>query len=740
MAKLYRFVYFMAVFFAAVLVASPAGAFTDPLDVVALNDLYKTLNQPPQLKGWRLDGGDPCDESWNGVSCFGSSVIYLKLNGLNLSGYITAEIYNLYSLKQLDISSNTIGGEIPYVLPPNATHINMAYNYFIQNIPLSLPGMKSLRHLNLSHNLLSGPIGNVFTGLQNLREMDLSYNNFTGDLPSSFGSLTNLTGLYLQKNQFTGSVAYLAELPLIDLNIQDNYFSGIIPSHFQSIPNLWIGGNSFHLPGDNYPPWDFPLETQTSVIEQNIHPPPATQSSAMEKSKPSTKLGGHKKRRLGPGGIAFMIGGGTLVASCVALYIAVRIKQSRAQKLITLGGSNSSIHSFSVINTAKDSPMNAREESPPILTFRPPILLPRRLPPVYHSRVEKTRRKSFSDKCSFPVRIKLYTVAELQSATNSFAEEKFLGQGSLGSVYKAEFPDGQILAVKNIKMSGLSFHEEEQFLDVVWTVSRLMHPNIVPLVGYCVENGQHLLVHEYVGNLSLDEALHSDAYKPLSWGLRLQIALGVAQALDYLHSTLSPSVAHGNLKSENILLDEELAPHICDCGLAILRPLTSNSLKLKASENAVGDTGYIAPEHGLPGFDKTKSDIYAFGVLLLELLTGRRPSDSSRPREEQSLVKWASLRLHDTESLDEMIDPGIKKTCSSKALSNFADIISLCIQPVKEFRPPMSEVVGSLTQLMQKLKGKGNGADGTQVDPFERSFRSTNTRFMGSPTLSYFSI
>ncbi|XP_050383232.1 protein STRUBBELIG-RECEPTOR FAMILY 2 isoform X2 [Argentina anserina] len=711
------------------------------MSVIALRDLYKTLNQPPQLAGWRLDGGDPCDESWHGVLCSGSSVIYLKLNGLNLSGYVTPEIYNLYSLKQLDISSNSIDGEIPYVLPPNATHINMAYNHLIQNIPPSLPGMKSLRHLNLSHNRLSGPIGNVFTGLQNLREMDLSYNNFTGDLPSSFGSLKNLTGLFLQDNKFTGSVAYLAELPLIDLNIKDNYFSGIIPRHFQSIPNLWIGGNSFDLPGDNYPPWNFSLGTQGTVTEQNIHPPPATQSSAMEKSKPSTKIGGHKKKRLGPGGIAFILGGGTLVASCVALYVALHVKKSRAQRLITLVRNSSSSHSFSVINPAKGSPMSAREESPPVLTFTSPILLPRRLPPVYHSRIEKSRRKSFSDKYRFPVRIKLYTVAELQSATNSFMEENFLGQGSLGSVYKAEFPDGQISVVKNIKMSGLSFHEEEKFLDLVWTLSRLKHPNIVPLLGYCVEHGQHLLVYEYVRNLTLDEALHSDAYKPLSWGLRLQIALGVAQALDYLHSTLSPPVGHGNLKSANILLAEDLAPHICDCGLAILRPLTSNSLKLKASEDAIGDTGYIAPEHGLPGFDNIKSDIYAFGVLLLELLTGRKPFDSSKPREEQSLVKWASLRLHDFESLEEMIDPGVKRTCSSKALSNFADIISLCIQPVKEFRPPMSEVVGSLSQLILKLiKDIQCGADGNQVDPFDRSFRSTNSRFMASPTLTYFSV
>ncbi|PQM39859.1 protein STRUBBELIG-RECEPTOR FAMILY 2 [Prunus yedoensis var. nudiflora] len=665
MAKQSLCVCFAVILISAILV-SEAGAFTDPRDVTALQDLYRALNHPPQLKGWRSDGGDPCGESWGGVSCSGSSVIYLKLHGLSLSGYLTGELYNFFNLKQLDVSSNNIVGEIPYVLPPNATHINMACNYMTQNIPHSLPTMKSLRHLNLSHNLLSGPIGNVFTGLQNLRELDLSYNNFTGDLPSSFGSLTNLTGLYLQNNKFTGSVAYLAELPLTDMNIQDNYFSGIIPNHFQSIPNLWFGGNNFHV-GDNSPPWDFPLQTQATAIEQNIPAPPATQSSAIAKN-PSKKLGGLKKKRIGPGGIAFLVGGGTLVASCVALYITVRINQSRAQRLITLGSSNSSMHSLSVRNTA-------REESPQILAFRSPILPPRRLPLAY--RMQKNpRRKSFSDKYRFPMRAKQYTVAELQLATNSFCQENLLGEGSLGSVYKAMFPDGQILAVKNINMAGLSFNEEEQFL-----------------------------------NLSLHDALHSDEYKPLSWGLRLQIALGVAQALDYLHSTFTPPVAHSNLKSANILLDEELAPRICDCGLAILRPLTSNRLKLKASENAIGDTGYIAPEHGQPGIDSTKCDIYAYGVLLLELLTGRKPFD---------------------------------KTFSSKAISQFADIVSLCIQPVKEFRPPMSEVVGSLSRLIQKLNymGKGKGVDGygVQVDPFERSFRSTNSQFMGSPSMSYLSI
>ncbi|KAL6285957.1 hypothetical protein ACE6H2_010347 [Prunus campanulata] len=160
----------------------------------ALEDFYEALNGPPQLKGWRLDSGDPCGESWAGLSCSGSSVIHLKLQGLNLSGYLSAQLYNMLNLKTLDVSSNYIVGEIPYFLPPNATH------------------------MNLSHNLLSGPVGNVFTSLQNLRELDLSYNNLTGSLTSSFGSLTNLTGLFLQNNNFTGSVDYLAVLlPLTDV-------------------------------------------------------------------------------------------------------------------------------------------------------------------------------------------------------------------------------------------------------------------------------------------------------------------------------------------------------------------------------------------------------------------------------------------------------------------------------------------------------------------------------------------
>ncbi|KAK7355125.1 hypothetical protein VNO80_14370 [Phaseolus coccineus] len=710
-------------------------AFTDPADVAALQDLYTTLNNPLALKGW--DGNDPCEESWTGVACSGSSVIHLKIQGLNLTGYLGSFLDNLQNLKQLDVSFNNILGEIPRGLPPNATHINMACNYFSQNIPHSLSTMTKLRHLNLSHNFLYGPIGNVFTGLDNLKEMDLSYNNFSGDLPSSFGSLTSLDRLFLQNNRFTGSVTYLAQLPLIDLNIQDNLFSGLLPQHFQSIPNLWIGGNKFQRVDDS-PPWAFPLDNVP--LEQNTSRPPITQANAIENYAP-IRVRKQKKKRIGPGGIAFMVGTGTLLATGFALFIAIRLNKLYKKRLENYESDHSSLSSNPISATKEDS-TTAIDESLQIPPYNAASLLgPRRLTSQTLKRTGETSRKSFSGRDRFNGRTKVYTVAEVQLVTNSFHEDNLLGEGSLGPVYRAEFPDNKVLAVKNINMAGMSFSEEEKFLDVVCTASRLKHPNIVSLKGYCLEHGHHLLVFDYVRNLTLDDALHSTAYKPLSWGTRLQIALGVGQALDYLHSTLSPPVAHGKLKATNVLLDENLMPRVTDSGLAILRPLTSNKVKNRASEIDIRDTGYGSPDHDQPGIGSTKSDIFAFGVLLLELLTGRKPFDGSRPREEHYLAKWASSRLHDSDSLEQMVDPAIKRTFSSKALSRYADIISLCIQPVKEFRPPMSEIVNNLVSFSRKLVSKSGAADGTELDPLEieRSFHTTSSRFNGSPALSYVS-
>lgn len=705
----------------------PQGSFhTDNSDVKALQDLYRSFNTPPQLKGWKSDGGDPCQESWTGIICSGSSIIQIKLDSLNISGNLGYQLNNFHHLKQLDVSNNSIYGEIPYALPLNLTHLNLACNNLSQYIPYSISSMKNIRHMNLSHNFLSGPVGNVFTGLSYLKEMDLSYNQFIGDLPSSFATLKGLSRLFLQHNDFTGSVIFLAGLQLTDLNIQDNHFSGLIPKQFQYIHNLWFGGNMFDK---NSPPWDFPLYNPPD--QQNITSPPSTESSAV-KNYPLPEFRKHKKKNMGK--IAIMIGGGTLLVAFFLLFFMIRFSKC-CRKLRRPDSSEGSQHSLP-ISMARDCSSIALEESPEASVIGSPTTGPRHVPSVRTKVVRVNRRRSFAKKSRMAIGAKLYTVTELEVATNSFNRTNFLGEGSLGSVFRADFPDGQVFAVKRISTVALSLHEEQQFLEVIWNASRLRHPNIITLHGYCVEQGQHMLVYEYVRNLSLDHALHSETYMPLSWGLRLRIALGIARALNYLHSTCVPPLAHRNLKSTNVLLDEDLTPRIGDCCLAALKPLTINSAKAEASEK---DNGHIACENFQPVSGNPKDDIYAFGVLLLELLTGKKPFDGLEPIEDNSLVQWASSLLHDNETLDEMVEPALRNSIAPKALSRFADIVSLCTQADKVFRPPISEVMESLTHMIEEHRRMKMLAD-PDLDPHERSFRSTHSRFLGSPTMSYMSI
>ncbi|GMP75598.1 hypothetical protein CsSME_00032624 [Camellia sinensis var. sinensis] len=325
-----------------------------------------------------------------------------------------------------------------------------------------------------------------------------------------------------------------------------------------------------------------------------------------------------------------------------------------------------------------------------------------RPPPTEKLMVDRLQGKNGSVKrVKSPVTATAYTVASLQTATNSFSQENLIGEGSLGRVYRGEFPNGKVVAIKKIDNAALSLQEEDNFLEAVSNMSRLRHPNIIVLVGYCAEHGQRLLVYDYIGNGSLQDMLHfaDERGKMLTWNARVRVALGTARALEYLHEVCLPSVVHRNFKSANILLDEELNPHLSDCGLAALTPNTERQV---SSTQMVGSFGYSAPEFALSGIYTVKSDVYSFGVVMLELLTGRKPLDSSRVRSEQSLVRWATPQLHDIDALAKMVDPALDGMYPAKSLSRFADIIALCVQPEPEFRPPMSEVVQALVRLMQR--------------------------------------
>lgn len=690
---------FIASILAVIVAPLPVAGLTNAPDVSALTNLYTSLNSPSQLTGWNATGGDPCGQSWKGVYCSGSAVTTIKLSGLGLTGSLGYELSSLSSMTHLDMSNNNIQSTIPYQLPPNVTYLNLAGNSFTDVLPYSISELTSLNYLNVSHNSLSGQLSDIFRKLLNLYTLDLSFNSFSQNLPSSFSSLSNLSMLFMQNNQLSGPINVLSSLPLIDLNIENNDFSGWVPTEFQSKPNFKTGGNAFATgPAPPPPPYTAPPPSHKPVSGHNTSGNPRNSSPNSESPPGILKDQNSDKGGLASGVIAGIAIAGILVAAASVFIIIFFVRRSPRRKHVEeevkIGASLSPHPSFTA-KVAKDSTESKIKASSPIIALKPP-------PSERHKTNgdKGTGNNSATKRSKMPITAIAYSIADLQVATNSFSQENLIGEGALGRVYKAEFPDGKILAVKKMDNSALSVQKDEDFLEIVSNMSRLRHSNITELVGYCTEHGQCLLVYEYFGNGTLHDILHftDDSCKRLTWNSRVKIALGTARALEYLHEVCLPSVVHRNFKSANILLDDELNPHLSDCGVAAFNP----SSERQVSTQMLGSFGYSAPEYAMSGIYTVKSDVYSFGVVMLELLTGRKPLDSSRSRSEQSLVRWATPQLHDIDALSKMVDQSLKGIYPAKSLSRFADIIALCVQPEPEFRPPMSEVVQALVRLMQR--------------------------------------
>ncbi|KAL6660228.1 hypothetical protein ACP70R_002350 [Stipagrostis hirtigluma subsp. patula] len=676
------------------------AADTDPNDVTVLNTLFTSLNSPGQLNGWQANGGDPCGQSWKGITCSGSSVTEIKLPSLGLSGNLAYNMNNLGSLVEIDMSQNNLGAgsQIQYNLPTNKLErLNLAGNQFGGNIPYSIFSMSNLKYLNLNHNQLQGNMTDVFSNLYSLTELcrDLSFNSLTGDLPPGFTGLSSLKKLYLQNNQFTGYINVLANLPLDDLNVANNRFTGWIPSQLKKINNLQTDGNSWSTgPAPPPPPYTAP-------------PPPNRRNGPQSDGSSS---GG--KSGIGGGGVAGIIISLLVVGAVVAFFLIKRRKRKAAmEEHFEQHQPFTSFPSNEVKDVADMKPIEESTtvdieslSSPASISLKPPPKIER------HQSFDDDdfSNKPIAKKLNVtPIKATVYSVADLQMATDSFSFDNLVGEGTFGRVYRAQFNDGKVLAIKKLDSTVMPFQSSDDFAELVSNISKLHHPNLNELVGYCMEHGQHLLVYDFHRNGSLHDLLHlSDEYsKPLSWNSRVRIALGSARALEYLHEICSPSVIHKNFKSSNILLDSEFNPHLSDAGLASF----IHDSEFQAAEQSAG---YTAPEVDMTGQYTLKSDVYSFGVVMLELLTGRRPFDSSRPRSEQSLVRWATPQLHDIDALDRMVDPALKGLYPAKSLSRFADVLALCVQPEPEFRPPMSEVVQALVRLVQRANMTKRMLDG----------------------------
>lgn len=300
-----------------------------------------------------------------------------------------------------------------------------------------------------------------------------------------------------------------------------------------------------------------------------------------------------------------------------------------------------------------------------------------------------------------------FTFNELKTATKNFRSDNLIGEGGFGYVYKGWINEqtlcpskpgsGMVVAIKKLKPEGFQGHKE--WLTEVNYLGQLHHPNLVKLIGYCLDGENQLLVYELMPKGSLENHLFRRGPQPLSWATRIKVAVGTARGLAFLHDAES-QVIYRDFKASNILLDAEFNAKLSDFGLAKAGPTGDRT---HVSTQVMGTQGYAAPEYVATGRLSAKSDVYSYGVVLLELLTGRRALDKSRVGAEQSLVDWAKPYLGDRRKLFRIMDTKLEGQYPQKGALSVANLALQCLNPEPRSRPKMSEVLDELEKL-QGLK------------------------------------
>eukprot|EP01018_Ginkgo_biloba_P041198 Gb_00029 [translate_table: standard] len=281
----------------------------------------------------------------------------------------------------------------------------------------------------------------------------------------------------------------------------------------------------------------------------------------------------------------------------------------------------------------------------------------------------------------------MYNLETLQVATGNFHQDNKLGEGGFGPVYKGIMSDGREIAVK--KMSLRSAQGKTEFMNEVKLVANIRHRNLARLLGCCTKGPERLLVYEYLPNKSLDNFLfHAEKRKHLNWQKRYNIILGVARGLLYLHEDSQLRIIHRDIKASNILLDDKLNPRIADFGLAKLFPEDESHVHTRVA----GTYGYMAPEYAMRGQLSVKADVYSFGVLLLEIVSGRKNTDSNLPLEAQNLLEW-TWRLYKRGQILDVIDEELVRSCPQEQALRCIHVGLLCVQADPALRPPFSNVI-----------------------------------------------
>ncbi|KAJ4976235.1 hypothetical protein NE237_001341 [Protea cynaroides] len=331
--------------------------------------------------------------------------------------------------------------------------------------------------------------------------------------------------------------------------------------------------------------------------------------------------------------------------------------------------------------------------------------------------------------------IRIFSYNELQSATNNFNASCKLGRGGFGTVYKGILRDGTQVAVK--ALSAGSKQGVNEFLTEIQTVTNVRHPNLVELVGCCIQRNNRILVYEYVENNSLDRALlgpKSESIK-LDWSRRSAICIGTARGLAFLHEELEPHIVHRDIKASNILLDKDFVPKIGDFGLAKFFPENITHI----STRIAGTTGYLAPEYAMRGQLTKKADVYSFGVLVLEIVSGRSSAKLDWEGTQKFLLEW-TWQLYEGGQLLKLVDPEMGEYSEEEVLRHIK-VALFCTQAAAGRRPTMTQVVDMFSKH-NRLNEKeltppgfyqGSGRLSSNMPSSNKASTSSTTQLLGSP-------
>ncbi|KAK4374658.1 hypothetical protein RND71_005335 [Anisodus tanguticus] len=573
--------------------------------------------------------------NWAGIQCENNRVTVLRLPASALSG--TLPMNTISNLTRLRT-------------------LSLRFNRLSGRLPYDISKCVELRNVYIQGNFFSGPV-TFLSGLHSLVRLNLADNNFSGNIPSAFNNLTRLRTLLVQKNQFSGSLPELKFPNLEQFNVSFNKLNESIPRSLGSMPMSAFIGNS--LCGK-------PL----NVCPGNNMTQPAIATAGIEVGNFS-----NKKKKLSGGAIA-----GIVIGSIAVFFILLSILF-----VLCRAKSGKKTRSFDV-QTIKKQETEVTEEKQIEKPENEGVSNGNSVatPAVLSSGDENWVENGAKKLVFFGDYNKTFDVEDLLRAS-----AVVLGKGTFGTAYKAVLEIGTIVAVKRLRDVTIS---ERECKEKIETVGAMNHENLVPLRAYYFSKEEKLLVFDYMPMGSLSALLHGSkgaGRTPLNWEIRSSIALGIANGIEYLHSQV-PNISHGNIKSSNVLLTKSYEARVSDFGLANLVGPPSSPTRV---------AGYRAPEVTDPRKVSQKADVYSFGVLLLELLTGKAPTHALLNEEGVDLPRWAQSVVHE-EWPSEVFD--IELLRYQTAEEEMVQLLQLAIDCTAQYpdnRPSMTEITKQIEEL-----------------------------------------